>query len=81
MNDASRKAQDHRVKHGKPPQRSKHWHRKAIEFAREHGLDVSDVLDMHDLQANLLEWDGAPVSEAEHYAWELVLHYMTPRAA
>lgn len=75
------KAQAHRVQVGKPPQRSAHWQKKALAFAREHGLEVKGVLDMFDHFADLLEWDGAPRDQAEHYAWEQAIELLKPRAA
>lgn len=72
-------AQEHRVKHGKPRERSGLYVTRAKAFAREHGLDVKHVLDEFDHCANLLEWEGAPPAEAEHYAWEQVVLYLTPK--
>ena len=81
MNAQERAAREHRVKHGRPRERSGKWEKKARAFAAEHGLELKGVLDMHDHLANILEWDGAPPAEAEHYAWEQVLMYLTPRSA
>lgn len=64
------KAREHRVKHGKPKGRSAHWLTKAKDLARELGLNVDGLLDLHDHLADLLEWQGASRSDAEWYAWE-----------
>lgn len=69
------------MKHGRPPQRSRHWRDKASAFAREHGLEVKGVLDMHDHLADLLEWEGADRASAEWYAWEQTVDILTPRRA
>lgn len=73
------KAQSHRVRCGKPPERPAHWPKKATAFAREHGLEVKGVLEMLDHLADLLEWEGASRQDAEHYAWEQMLDIMAPR--
>lgn len=75
------KAQDHRVAVGRVKPRAAQWQAKAKAFAREHGLVVEGVLDMHDHLADLLEWQGESRSHAEFYAWKQVVELMTPRKA
>lgn len=80
MKAQDNKARDHRVKHGRPPQRAKHWHDKAVAFARQHGLVVGGVLDMHDHLADLKEWiDGMGRAEAEWSAWNDVVSILSSR--
>lgn len=78
---ANAKFEADRVRRGKPPARSGKWKTLARELARTHGLQVDGVLDMHDHLADLLEWQGAPRAEAEHYAWEQTVDILTRSAA
>lgn len=64
------KAQEHRVKVGKPRPRSREWDRRSRHLAEQTGLDACRILDVHEEQALLLEWGGLCPIDAEWLAWQ-----------
>ena len=74
-------AREHRVKHGKPKQRAKHWHDRCVALAREHGLESPGVLDLFDHIADIREWNGEARAEAEFNAWNETVQIFERKAA
>jgi hypothetical protein len=76
--DADDPAVIDRVRRGRPPERSGKWTALARELVRERpDLNLKGVLDMHDSLAGILEYQGAPRAEAEHYGWEQCVDILT----
>jgi hypothetical protein len=69
------------VKHGKPRQRSAQWQAKARQLAGVTGVPVDRILDVHEEQAAILEYDGTSPADAEWRAWEQTVAIFTRRAA
>ncbi len=74
-------AREHRVKCGKPRQRSAQWQAKARQLASVTGIPVDRILDVHEEQAAILEYDGAAPADAEWLAWQHTEEIFERRAA
>lgn len=74
-------ALDHRIKHGKARKRSGQWDREARALAEETGHSIQRILDVHEEQALMLEWEGLTPGEAEYRGWLNVVELLAWRKA